>query len=233
MAAAPLALRQSAGATRYEANWESIDSRPSPSGTWTPSSASSSIGGFTRCHHLRRHAPRARRRTRSGYWHSLTEGKKATGAGSRWLPDPASFTSAYTGRFSVLRFRATVSRRDVRPGPLGGRIRPLRRPLRCAHFETPRGLRVVAQPRRLIAPGDDPGTRWTSARGATCSAISPRQGASAACTWAFTIRSTSGINPLWLSDKPRYVREHLFPQFQDGGESRGAGESVSPTAEWD
>ncbi len=22
-------------------------------------------------------------------------------------------------------------------------------------------------------------------------------------------------NPLWLSDKPRYVREHLFPQFQD------------------
>src|SRR5580658_4390800 len=22
-------------------------------------------------------------------------------------------------------------------------------------------------------------------------------------------------NPLWLSDKPRYVREHMFPQFKD------------------
>ncbi len=22
-------------------------------------------------------------------------------------------------------------------------------------------------------------------------------------------------NPLWLSDKPRYIREHMFPQFKD------------------
>ena len=22
-------------------------------------------------------------------------------------------------------------------------------------------------------------------------------------------------NPLWLYDKPRYVREHMFPQFKD------------------
>ena len=25
-------------------------------------------------------------------------------------------------------------------------------------------------------------------------------------------------NPLWLTDKPRYIREHMFPQFKDAGD---------------
>jgi alpha-L-fucosidase len=45
-------------------------------------------------------------------------------------------------------------------------------------------------------------------------------------------------NPLWLSDKPRYVREHMFPQFKDlvthykPSIIFGDGEWEMPSAEW-
>jgi alpha-L-fucosidase len=57
-----------------------------------------------------------------------------------------------------------------------------------------------------------------SAQNAMCWATSPTRFAGGACAWVTTTRSTSGIewyNPLWLYDKPRYVREHVFPQFKD------------------
>ena len=72
-------------------------------------------------------------------------GQEGHGAGPGRLPDLAVSPARLRGRFSLLRFRAAVSRRDVRPGPLGGRVRALRRPLRGADLETPRGLYVVAQ----------------------------------------------------------------------------------------
>ena len=59
------------------------------------------------------------------------------------------------------------------------------------------------------------GTRWRSVRSAIGLATSPRLCVAKACGWIITTRFTSGTTPLWLYDKPRYVREHMFPQFKD------------------
>ena len=48
-----------------------------------------------------------------------------------------------------------------------------------------------------------------------CSATSPTRSAARACAWAIYYSLYEWYNPLWLYDKPRYVREHMFPQFKD------------------
>ena len=111
--------------------------------------------------------------------------------------------------------RAAVPRRAVRPRPLGRRLPALRRQVRRADLEAPRGLRAVAQHARLGRPGAGRGTPSRSARSATCSATSRRPSARKGLQMGFYYSLYEWYNPLWLSDKPRYVHEHMFPQFKD------------------
>jgi alpha-L-fucosidase len=214
MAAAPLALRQSAGATRYEANWESIDSRPIPE--WYLDAKFGifihwgvySVPAFA--------PPRTKGETpyAEWYWHSLTEGKKATAPGQDGYQTWQFHRRVYGADFSYFDFAPQF---------------------RAEMFDPDHWADVFARSgARYVAPTSkhhEGFTLWRSAEanrawGRPWNAvdIGPRRDVLGDLAKAGRKRGLHmGIyyslyewyNPLWLSDKPRYVREHLFPQFQD------------------
>jgi len=214
MAAAPLALRQSAGAARYEANWESIDSRPTPA--WYLDAKFGifihwgvySVPAFA--------PPRTKGETpyAEWYWHSLTEGKKAGALGQ---------DGYQTWQFHQRVYGADFPYFDFAPQ------------FRAEMFDPDHWADVFARSgARYVAPTSkhhEGFTLWRSAEanrawGRPWNAvdIGPRRDVLGDLTQAGRKRGLHmGIyyslyewyNPLWLSDKPRYVREHLFPQFQD------------------
>jgi alpha-L-fucosidase len=214
MAAAPLALRQSAGATRYEANWESIDSRPIPK--WYLDAKFGifihwglySVPSFA--------PPRTKGETpyAEWYWHSLTEGKKATAPGQ---------DGYQTRQFHQRVYGADFPYSDFAPQ------------FRAEMFDPDHWADVFARSgARYVAPtskhhegfalwrSEEANRAWGRPWNAVD--IGPRRDVLGDLAKAGRKRGLHmGIyyslyewyNPLWLSDKPRYVREHLFPQFQD------------------
>jgi len=214
MAAAPLALRQSAAAARYQANWESIDSRPTPE--WYLDAKFGifihwgvySVPAFA--------PPRTKGETpyAEWYWHSLTEGKKAGAAGHDGYQTWQFHQRVYGANFPYFDF-----------APL----------FRAEMFDPDHWADVFARSgARYVAPTSkhhEGFTLWRSeeanrAWGRPWNAVDtgPRRDVLGDLAKAGRKRGLHmGIyyslyewyNPLWLSDKPRYVREHMFPQFQD------------------
>ena len=135
----PAATAQS---QRYEATWNSIDSRPRPPGGATRSSASSFTGACIRCRRSRR-----RVNTPSG-----------TGSGSAGRAIPTRLRSdakirretrafherVYGKDFQYPGLRAAVPRRDVRRRSMGGHLSALRREVRGAGVQASRRIRALA-----------------------------------------------------------------------------------------
>ncbi|MGB7760314.1 MAG: alpha-L-fucosidase [Bryobacteraceae bacterium] len=214
VAAAPLALRQSAGAARYQANWESIDSRPTPA--WYLDAKFGifihwgvySVPSFA--------PPRTKGETpyAEWYWHSLEEGRKAAAPGHDGYQTWQFHQRVYGADFPYFDF-----------APL----------FRAEMFDPDHWADVFARSgARYIAPTSkhhEGFTLWRSeeanrAWGRPWNAvdIGPRRDVLGDLAKAGRKRGLHmGIyyslyewyNPVWLSNKQRYVREHLFPQFQD------------------
>ena len=161
-AAAPLALaagQRAFGQTRYQPTWESIDAGLRPPGTPMPSSASSSTGASTPCPPIAPVNSKGETMYAEWYWNSLNKGPNSS--------TPQVPRSRLRRQLPLLRFRAHVPRRALRPRPLGRRLRTLRRQVRRAHLQASRRLHALAQRRGQSRPGAAPGTPSTSAPSAT------------------------------------------------------------------
>jgi alpha-L-fucosidase len=148
------------------------------------------------------------------YWHSLTEGKKATAPGQ---------DGYQTRRFHQRVYGADFPYSDFAPQ------------FRAEMFDPDHWADVFARSgARYVAPtskhhegfalwrSEEANRAWGRPWNAVD--IGPRRDLLGDLAKAGRKRGLHmGIyyslyewyNPLWLSDKPRYVREHLFPQFQD------------------
>lgn len=212
---AGMALRGSpANQQHFEPTWASIDSRPMPG--WY---ADAKFGIFIHwgVYSVPAFAPvKAKNQTpyAEWYWHSLTDGKKAT------HPDQAG---AATWAFHKKTYGASF--------PYSG-FAPMFRaelfdPDRWAELFVESGARYVA----LTSKHHEGFTLWRNeqankAYGHPWNSVDtgPKRDLLLELTLAGRKKGLQmGIyyslyewyNPLWLSDKQRYVREYLFPQFKE------------------
>jgi alpha-L-fucosidase len=224
-AAAPLA-----GAVRYEPTWESIDRRPCP-GWYTDSK----FGIFIHwgVYSVPAYAPvKSKGETpyAEWYWHSLTSGMKATGAGrgiSTWKFHQRVYGPNFPYADFAPQFRAEMFDPD-----------------HWADVFARSGARYVA----LTSKHHDGFTLWRSqeanrAWGRAWNAVDtgPRRDVLSDLSEAGRKRGLHmGIyyslyewfNPLWLSDRKRYVTEHMMPQFKDVV-TRAKPSIVFSDGEWD
>jgi alpha-L-fucosidase len=218
MMAAPLALaasrRAAAAPARYEANWASIDARPSPQ--WYTDSKFGifihwgvySVPSYAAVN-VKDENPYA-----EWYWNSLTEGKKAKGPSGHGASTWAFHQRVYGADFPYQNF-APMFRAELFD------------PDHWADVFVRSGARYVA----LTSKHHEGFTLWRSAEanrswgrpwnsvdvGAKrdlvldLSEAGRRRGLHMGIYYSLY----EWYNPLWLSDRKRYVAEHLFPQFKD------------------
>ena len=211
-AAAPFtAIRSSAAETRYEATWDSIDKRPCPAwyedakfgifihwGVYSvPSFAPPSAKGQT---------PYA-----EWYWNSLTEGKagKPRGAAT-WDFHKRVYGADFEYKDFAPRFRAEMFDPDQ-----WAKI-----------FERSGAKYIVPTSKHhdgfAIWPSAEADKTW----GRPWNAVSTGPKRDLLGDLSKSVRAQGlhmgfyyslyeWYNPLWLSDKQRYIREHMFPQFKD------------------
>jgi alpha-L-fucosidase len=217
-AAAPVALTASrqapAAQARYEPNWDSIDRRPTP-GWYTdakfgifihwgvysvPAFAAVNVKGET---------PYA-----EWYWNSLTRGKKATGP---------TGGGALTWQFHKRVYGADFPYFDFAPMFRA----ELFDPDRWADVFVRSGAKYVAQ----TSKHHEGFTLWRSAeanrtwgRPWNSVDIGPKRdllldlvnaGRRRGLRMGIYYSLYEWYNPLWLSDRKRYVAEHMFPQFKE------------------
>ena len=199
---------------RYQATWDSIDRRPMPQwyndakfgifihwGVYSvPAFAPVNVGKETGYSEW--------------YWHSLTNGKKASHAGEDGYSTWAFHKRTFGADFSYFNF-APMFRAEL--------------------YDPDRWINlIVASGARYVAPTSKHHEGFTLWRNEQANRswnrpwnsvdIGPKRDVLLDLTEAGRRKGLHmGIyyslyewyNPLWLSDKQRYVSEHLFPQFKD------------------
>ncbi|MBV8809986.1 MAG: alpha-L-fucosidase [Acidobacteriaceae bacterium] len=200
--------------TRYQSTWESIDSRPIP--TWYTDAKFGifihwgvySVPAFAAVN-VKDENPYA-----EWYWHSLTDGMDAKGPTGNGAATWEFHKRVYGADFPYFNF-----------GPL----------FRAEMFDPDRwtdlfvrsGARYVA----LTSKHHEGFTLWRSVnanrswgRAWNAVDIGPKRdlvleltesGRNKGLHMGIYYSLYEWYNPLWLSDKPRYVTEHMFPQFKD------------------
>jgi alpha-L-fucosidase len=209
--AAVLPLALSAAAPRYEANWDSLDKRPCPA--WYPDAKFGifihwgvySVPSFA--------PPRSKGQTpyAEWYWNSLTQGKSGSPRGAAtWDFHKRVYGAGFEYKDFAPRFRAEMFDPD-----------------QWADIFARSGAKYIVPTSKhhdgfAIWPSADADRTW----GRPWNSVStgPRRDLLGDLAKAVRARGLhSGLyyslyewyNPLWLADKPRYVREHMFPQFKD------------------
>ncbi len=211
LAAAPRFMK---GAERYQANWESLDRRPCPA--WYQDAK---FGIFIHwgLYSVPSFAPvQAKHQTpyAEWYWHSLENGKKAKG------PDE---DGAATWDFHKKVYGADFPYQDFAPMFKA----ELYNPDRWADLFVKAGAKYVA----LTSKHHEGFTLWKSeqanrAFGQPWNSVDvgakrdllldlTEAGRSKGLQMGIYYSLYEWYNPLWISDKQRYVTEHLFPQFKD------------------
>jgi alpha-L-fucosidase len=200
------------GAQTYQPTWESIDRRPMPA--WF---ADAKFGIFIHwgVYSVPSYAPvlPGKLAYAEWYWHAITEGRKPAAdpvdAGS-WAYHQRMFGVAYDYRDFAPQFRAELFDPDHWAGV----------------FERS-GAKYVALTSKhhegfALWPSREASATW--GRPWNAMEIGPRRDLLGDLTAAVRRKNLKmGVyyslyewyNPLWLSDKPRYVSEHVFPQFKD------------------
>ena len=214
MAVAPLALRQSAGASRYEANWESLDSRPTPQwyldakfgifihwGVYSvPSFAPPRTHGET---------PYA-----EWYWHSLTQGKGTTVPGQDGYQTWQFHQRAYGAGFQypdfAPMFRAELFNPDYW-ADIFARSGAVYVATTSKHHE---GFTLWRSEHANNAWGRPWNAAQTGPRRDVLAALM-KSGRRRGLHMGIYYSLYEWYNPIWLSDKTRYVRDYMVPQFQD------------------
>jgi alpha-L-fucosidase len=203
-----------ASSQKYQATWESIDSRPSPS--WYTDAKFGifihwgvySVPAFAPVHSKNQTA------YAEWYWHSLTNGMKAKGADEDGWDTWQFHKRVYGANFPYFDFAPMFRAEFFDPD-------------RWADLFVESGARYVA----LTSKHHEGFTLWRNeqankAFGRPWNAvdIGPKRdllldlmlaGRKKGLQMGIYYSLYEWYNPLWLSDKQRYVREHLFPQFKD------------------
>ena len=181
-------------------------------GSRTPSSASSSTGASTRCPHTRRSCP-GKLAYAEWYWNALTGGK-----GQK--PSPIQ---AGTWDYHRQQYGADFDYKDFAPQ------------FRAELFDAEHwaevfrrsGAKYVVPTSKhhegfALWPSREASATW--GRPWNAAEIGPKRDLLGELTKAVRAKGLKmgfyyslyeWYNPLWLSDKPRYVREHMIPQFKD------------------
>jgi alpha-L-fucosidase len=211
---AGLTLRSALAAQRYEANWASIDSRPTPS--WYTDAKFGifihwgvySVPAFAPVHSKNQTA------YAEWYWNSLTNGKKAKHPDDEGAATWAFHKKTYGAEFPYVNF-APMFRAELFD------------PDRWADLFVQSGARYVA----LTSKHHEGFTLWRNeqankAYGRLWNSvqIGPKRdllldlmlaGRAKGLQMGIYYSLYEWYNPIWLPDKKRYVSEHLFPQFKD------------------
>jgi alpha-L-fucosidase len=211
-AAAPLAFATpGAAATKYDATWESLDRRPCPD--WYEDAKFGifihwgvySVPSFA--------PPRMKGQTpyAEWYWNSLTRGKEGNAAGNAtWDFHKRVYGANFEYKDFAPQFRAEMFD-----------------PEQWAKIFKESGARYVVPTSKhhdgfAIWPSADADRTWK--RPWNSVSTGPKRDLLGDLTKAvrgqglhagFYYSLYEWYNPLWTSDKPRYVREHMFPQFKD------------------
>lgn len=210
-AAAPLAMR---AAAHYQPSWDSLDKRPSPQ--WYTDAKFGifihwgvySVPAYAAVN-VKDENPYA-----EWYWNSLTEGKKATGPTGHGALTWQFHKRVYGADFPYANF-APLFRAE------------LFEPDRWADLFVRSGARYIA----LTSKHHEGFTLWRSkeanrtwGRPWNSVDIGPRRdllldlmeaGRAKGLHMGIYYSLYEWYNPLWLSNKPRYVAEHMMPQFKD------------------
>ena len=234
LASVPLAFaasRYARAQARYATDWNSLDQRPVPS--WY---AESKFGIFIHwgVYAVPSYAPpkvKGETPYAEWYWHSLTEGKKAKAPGEDGYHTWQFHRRVYGPNFEYQDFARLFRAELFDPG-------------HWADVFSRSGARYVA----LTSKHHEGFTLWRSAEanrswGRPWNAvdIGPRRDLLAELTEAGRRRGLHmGIyyslyewyNPLWLSDRARYVTEHMMPQFKDVV-SHARPDVIFSDGEWD
>ena len=230
------AARQ-AGPKHYDATWASIDSRPMPA--WY-NEAKFGIFIHWGVYSVPAFAPvNAKNQTpyAEWYWHSLTNGMKAKSAQEDGAATWAFHKRTYGADFQYFNFAPMFHAELFNPD-------------HWADLFVQSGARYVA----LTSKHHEGFTLWHNEQANraynrlwNAVDIGPKRDLLLDLTEAGRRKGLQmGIyyslyewyNPLWLSDKPRFVKEHLFPQFKEVvNHSKPAiifsdGEWELPSAEW-
>jgi len=211
---AGLALRAATAPQHYEANWDSIDSRPTPS--WY---TDAKFGIFIHwgVYSVPAFAPvRSKNQTAYAewYWHSLMNGMKAKHADDDGAATWAFHKKTYGAQFPYANF-APMFRAELFD------------PDRWADLFVQSGARYVA----LTSKHHEGFTLWRNeqankAYGRLWNSVQvgPKRdllldlmlaGRAKGLQMGIYYSLYEWYNPIWLSDKKRFVSEHLFPQFKD------------------
>ena len=232
---APLALSMDrlAAQTRYEPTWASVDSRPIPK--WY---ADAKFGIFIHwgVYSVPSYAPvNVKNETQYAewYWHSLTEGKKGSGA-------LATDRGAHTWEFHKRVYGENFPYQDFAPMFRA----ELFDPDRWTDVFARSGAKYVA----LTSKHHEGFTLWKSeeanrswGRPWNSVDVGPKRDLLSDLSEAGRAKGLHmGIyyslyewyNPLWLSDKKRYVTEHMTPQFKDVV-TRAKPEIIFSDGEWE
>ena len=188
---------------RYEPRWDSLDRRPTP-----PWFLDAKFGIFIHWGVYSVPAWGAPKSYAEWYWNDMRDQQ----AGQRLVAVPQE---ELRRDVRLPGLRPDVQGRAVRPRPLGRRLPPLRREVRGAHLQAPRGLRPLAQRRgqRDLGPAlerVDIGPH-RDLLGELADAVRKQEG----MKMGFYYSLYEWFNPLWLADRKRYVAEHMIPQFKD------------------
>jgi alpha-L-fucosidase len=216
--AMPLALLNSRASgqspAKYQATWPSIDSRATPA--WF-SDAKFGIFIHWGLYSVPSYAPvniKGQTPYAEWYWHSLTEGQSGKGKNGDGAATWAFHQRVYGSEFPYQNF-APLFRAEMFD------------PDQWADLFVASGAKYVA----LTSKHHEGFTLWRSeqanrAYGRPWNAvdIGPKRdllmevseaGRSKGLRMGIYYSLYEWYNPLWLHDKPRFVREHLFPQFKD------------------
>lgn len=213
-AAIPLTFTRSDGQTRYEPNWESIDRRPAPK--WYTDAKFGifihwgvySVPAFAAVN------VKGENLYAEWYWNSLTEGMKPKSGNGHGAPTWEFHQRVYGPNFKYFDF-APMFRAELFD------------PDHWADVFVRSGARYVA----LTSKHHEGFALWQSAeanrtwgRPWNSVDIGPKRDLLLDLSEAGRRRGLHmGIyyslyewyNPLWLTDRKRYIAEHLFPQFKD------------------
>jgi alpha-L-fucosidase len=211
-AAAPLAFQQSArAAPRYDATWESLDKRPCPD--WYQDAKFGifihwgvySVPSFA--------PPRLKGQTpySEWYWNSLTQGKAGKpGGAATWDFHKRVYGAGFEYKDFAPQFRAEMFE-----------------PERWAQVFERSGAKYIVPTSKhhdgfAIWPSAEADRTWGRAWNSV--STGPKRDLLGDLSKAvraqgmhmgFYYSLYEWYNPLWLSNKERYVREHMFPQFKD------------------
>ena len=201
-------------AQTYQPTWDSIDKRPTPA--WF---ADAKFGIFIHwgVYSVPAYAPviPGKLAYAEWYWHQMTEGRDNPKANAvetgTWAYHKKMYGADYDYKNFAPQFRAEL----FDPDQWASYSRGLRAQSMWCSPQSITKASPSGPARKPLPPGAARGMRSRSAQNAICSATLSDAVRRKGLRMGIYYSLYEWYNPLWLTDKPRYVSDHMFPQFKD------------------